>query len=78
MDDNIKLLEERVNKVVGRLRALSTERKHLEDELNSLREQLEGGGSGGAADNEERNGWRSQKTEAIEILHQTLAELRGA
>jgi len=78
MDDNIKLLEERVNRVVGRLRALSTERKHLEDELNSLREQLEGGGSGSAADNEERNGWRSQKTEAIELLHQTIAELRGA
>jgi len=79
MEDHIKLLEERVNKVVRRLRALSTERKKLEDELNLLREQLEGGGQGAAAgNNEARNAWRSQKTEAIESIRQTLAELREA
>jgi chromosome segregation ATPase len=78
MQKNIKLLEERVIQAVGRLRELSAERKELKEELESLREQLEGIEAGGSADIDNREElWRSQKEEAISVIRQTLAELRG-
>lgn len=79
MDDNIKLLEERVNQVVGRLRDLTAERKNLEEELRVLRDRLKGAERGGSAKqgkNEEE--WRSHRAEAIDVIRRTLAELRGA
>lgn len=78
MQKNIKLLEERVIQAVGRLRELSAERNELEEELESLRQRLEGVEADGSAgiDNSEEV-WRSQKEEAISAIRQTLAELRG-
>jgi len=82
MDGNIKLLEERVLRAVGRLRELSAERKGLEEELRALRRQLESAGQGGPAgpdpENENEEGWRSRRAEAISAIRETLAELRGA
>ena len=80
MDSNIKLLEERVFQLVGRLRELSAERKGLEEELRTLRQRLEseerGGPTGSDAKNDEV--WRSRRAEAISAIRETLAELRGA
>jgi hypothetical protein len=78
MQKNIKLLEERVIQAAGRLRELSSERNRLEEELESLRQQLESVEAGGTADIDNREEvWRSQKEEAISVIRQTLAELRG-
>ncbi len=78
MDKNIKLLEERVIQAVGRLRELSAERHELENELEALRQRLEGAEAGWSADiDNQEEVWRSQKEEAINAIRQTLAELRG-
>lgn len=81
MDTNIKLLEERVFRAVGRLRELSAERKGLEEELRSLRGQLESveqPGGPAATDAKKEEVWRSRRAEAIRAIRETLAELRGA
>ena len=79
MEVNIRLLEERVKKAAGRLRELSAERKKLEIELNSLREQLESAAHGGTAGTaEDQADWRARRTDAVAAIRQTLAELRGA
>jgi len=80
MDSNIKLLEERVFQLVGRLRELSAERKGLEEELRTLRQRLEGLEQGGSAGSGQKKDevWRSRRAEAISVIRETLAELRGA
>jgi len=82
MDGNIKLLEERVFRAVGRLRELSAERKGLEEELRALRRQLEsleqGGPAGPDPKKDKDEAWRSRRSEAISVIRETLAELRGA
>jgi hypothetical protein len=81
MDSNIKLLEERVFQLVGRLRELSAERKGLEEELRALRQRLESLEKGGPADSGPKKKdevWRSRRAEAISAIRETLAELRGA
>ena len=79
MANNIKLLEERVLQVVERLRGLSAERKQLESELRSLREQIEGAAEGSpAASGKEREAWRAQKAVAIDVIRRTIDELREA
>jgi len=80
MDGNIKLLEERVFQLVGRLRELSAERKELEEELRALRQRLESVEQGDAAgcDPKKNEVWRSRRAEAISVIRETLAELRGA
>jgi len=79
MANNIKLLEERVLRVAERLRGLSAERKQLESELRSLREQLEGAGQGDpATSGKERESWRAQKAVAIDVIRRTITELREA
>ena len=79
MANNIKLLEERVLQVVERLRGLTAERKQLESELRSLREQLEGVAHGDSvASEEERETWRAQKAVTIDVIRRTIAELREA
>ena len=80
MDSNIKLLEERVFQLVGRLRELSAERKGLEEELRTLRKRLESIEQGGPADSDPKKDevWRSRRAEAISAIRETLAELRGA
>ena len=80
MDSNIKLLEEKVFQLVGRLRELSAERKGLEEELRALRQRLESVEQGGSADSDPKKDevWRSRRAEAISAIRETLAELRGA
>jgi hypothetical protein len=79
MEANIKLLEERVLRVVERLRELSAERKQLESELRSLRQHLESIEQGKPAKSEkERKDWRSQKAVTIDVIRRTIAELREA
>jgi hypothetical protein len=78
MSKNIKLLEERVLQAAGRLRELSAEREELKSELLSLRQRLESAEQSSATDSNERGeDWQSKKAEAITLIRQTLAELRG-
>lgn len=80
MESNIKLLEERVFRLVDRLRELSAERKGLEEELRVLRERLENPEQVGPADSDpkQEEAWRARRAEAISVIRETLAELRGA
>ena len=80
MDSNIKLLEERVFQLVGRLRELSAERKGLEEELRALRQRLESVEQAGSAGSDPKKDevWRSRRAEAVSAIRETLAGLRGA
>ena len=79
MDGKIKLLEERVTKVVGRLRELSAERKQLEKELQSLRKSAESAAKGGkAGTGKGQEEWRAQRVAVVETIRRTLDELRDA
>lgn len=79
MDRKIKLLEERVTKVVGRLRELSAERNQLEIELRALRESVENVDQGGTtATTESGENWGAQKAAVVDAIRRTLNELREA
>jgi hypothetical protein len=76
MIKNIRLLEDRVAKVVERLKLLSDERVRLAEELQALRQQL----AFHEEATEERNGepdWQAQRTEAVAVIREALSELRA-
>ena len=77
MASDIRLLEDLVNKAVGRLKKLSEERNDLQNELEALRQRLQSlddardsAGAGAAA-------WQTQRQQVLTVLHDTLDELRG-
>jgi predicted nucleic acid-binding Zn-ribbon protein len=76
MIKNIRLLEDRVAKVVERLKQLSDERVRLAEELQALRQQV----AFHEEATEERDGgtdWQAQRTEAVAIIREALSELRA-
>ena len=79
MEPKIKLLEERVTKVVGRLRELSAERNQLENELRSLRERVESvDRDSSTAATEGGEDWGVQKAAVVDAIRRTLDEFREA
>jgi chromosome segregation ATPase len=74
---NIRLLEKRVKQAVERLQEISTERERLEEELRTLRHELE------SRENEASEGsgpqeaqWLNRRAEAVTLIRETLTELR--
>lgn len=75
MSKNIKLLEDRVSQVVGRLKAISSEREQLQEELREMGERLrsmeaEAASAGKAKDAVDRD-------RVIAAVRDALSELRA-
>ena len=74
---NIRLLEDRVSQAIRRLRQLSDDRKKLEDELRSLRRELETRPA--AAADESGDGtenWQAERAQIVATIRETLQDLR--
>jgi chromosome segregation ATPase len=74
MKSNIKALEDRVARVVDRLKSATEERDRLRDELAALREQL------ASLEREGRvpgSGWSARLGELEVTLREAVRELRG-
>ena len=84
MKDNTKLLEEKVESAVQRLKELSEERKRLESEVRTVqtrldraeRERLAREDASPAAE-EASAGWPEQKATIVATLKETIADLRS-
>ncbi len=70
---NIRLVEERVSRVVERLRQLTQEKKGLESELEALRQELNARPVGGGSE----EAWMTERSEMVRSIEETLAELRA-
>jgi hypothetical protein len=70
---NIRLLEDRVSRVAERLQQLTEEKKGLESELEALRQELDARPAGGASD----QAWKTERSEMVRTIEETLAELRA-
>ena len=69
---NIRLLEDRVSRVVQRLQQLTEEKKGLQSELEALRQELDARPAGVASD----EAWKTERSEMVRSIEETLAELR--
>jgi hypothetical protein len=70
---NIRLLEDRVSRVVQRLWQLTEKKKGLESELEALRQELDARPAGDASD----QAWKTERSEMVRSIEETLAELRA-
>ena len=70
---NIRILEDRVSRVAERLQQLTEEKKGLESELEALRQELDARPAGGASD----QAWKTERSEMVRTIEETLAELRA-
>jgi len=77
MRKNIKLLENRVSRVLKRLEQLSDERNRLAQEVESLQERLETLERSGPAELESMEGGPAQRAHVVDELRQVLADLRS-
>ena len=84
MRKNIKLLESRVSRAVKRLRQLSTERDQLVQEVESLREKLEGLEQAASVEPPgalealaARQAWQVEREDTVTSLREALNELRN-
>jgi len=74
---NIRLLEQRVKQAVERLQEVSTERERLEEELRTLRTELESRENEASAGPGPREAeWLDRRGEAVSLIRETLTELR--
>ena len=79
MNENIRLLEDRVQRAAARLRELSSERRRLSAELLALRERLERLESGGpepGSTNDDVRRWPAQRLDVLATLHETIEQLQ--
>jgi len=76
MIKNIRLLEDRVARVVERLKKLSDERVQLAEELQALRQQL-AFHEEASREPEGARDWQEQRTEAVAVIREALHELRS-
>jgi len=76
MNDDIRLLEDRVQRAAARLRELSSERRRLESELVALRERLEAGGPGPASASDDPRRWPVQRVDVVATLRETIEQLQ--
>jgi chromosome segregation ATPase len=84
MNDNTKLLEERVAAAVERLRELSSERDRLQSEVRTLQTRLDRVESEQSARKDESPavedsspGWLGRRAAIVDELKQTIADLRS-
>jgi len=79
MSDAIRLLEDRVQRAVARLRELSSERRRLESELSGLRERLErleAGGPGPEDAGDDPRRWPLERVDVVATLRETIEQLQ--
>lgn len=79
MNENVRLLEDRVQRAAARLRELSSERRRLSAELLALRERLERLESGGPESgntNDDARRWPAQRLDVMATLRETIEQLR--
>ena len=69
---NIRLLEDRIQRVIARLEALANEKKALEAELGQVRAELQSRPADG-----EEDAWVAERTELVQSLEETLSDLRA-
>jgi len=77
MANDIRLLEDLVNKAVDRLKSLSVERHELQQEVDALRQQLDALEKTRATSRGDSTGWAAQRAHVTAALRETLDELRG-
>lgn len=77
MANDIRLLEDLVNKAVDRLKRLSVERHELQQEVDALRQQLDALEKTRATARGDSTGWEAQRAHVTTALRETLDELRG-
>jgi len=77
MANDIRLLEDLVNKAVDRLKRLSLERNKLQQEVDTLRQELEALKRARASAGADASEWEAQRIHVISELRDTLDELRG-
>ena len=81
MANDIRLLEDLVNKAVVRLKQLSAERERLREEVDSLRVRLDAldaeAATGAREAGNEEAAWQTQREHVLSGLRETLQELRG-
>lgn len=80
MVDNIKLLEELVVEAVDRLRELTRERDELQGKVDSLSKRLDAlkrEASQGARSSDDARAKEARQAQAVTVLREALAELRG-
>ena len=77
MANDIRLLEDLVNKAVDRLKRLSLERNKLQQEVDSLRQELEALNRARATAGADASDWEAQRINVVSELRTTLEELRG-
>jgi len=79
VNENIRLLEDRVQLAAARLRELSSERRRLSAELLALRERLERLESGepdNGSKNDDVRHWPAQKLDVLATLRETIEQLQ--
>ena len=73
MRDPIKILEDRVQRAVARIRELSAERSGLERDLEAARARLDSAASSRPSE----ESWRQEREQLVGALQEVVAELRG-
>jgi predicted nucleic acid-binding Zn-ribbon protein len=77
MKDHIRLLEDRVVRVVDRLKRLTEERDRLQDEVRELRDHVEAERLQKVADGRPDAAWQEQHAHVVDEIRAALVELRG-
>jgi hypothetical protein len=76
MANDIRLLEDLVNKAVDQLKRLSRERDQLQAQVDRLREQLTDE-QASPSQSDRAEAWDGERAQVAEALRDTLRELRG-
>ena len=71
------MLEDLVEKAVGRITELSEERDRLRRELADLRQRLQAGDAMSRRSEDTEKAWRTERTQVISELRDALGELRA-
>ena len=75
MDDNTRILEDRVQRAAARLRELASERRRLEAEMLALRQRVELTESGGPAPSDDPRRWPVQRMDVLATVRETIQRL---
>ena len=77
MDDDIRLLEQRVHSAVDRLKRLHDERNRLREEVHTLSDRLERCSESAVDGPSPAQTWQGERAQILAEVRQTLDELRG-